>query len=96
MARLETGYRLGRLLVLRETLQQAPRGFSAATKTFCTEHEQAVAEFAGSVFGPDLTVWGPAARAYCYAPAYTIMGGTSNVLRNILGERLLGLPREPA
>ncbi|HWC67483.1 MAG TPA: acyl-CoA dehydrogenase family protein [Acidimicrobiales bacterium] len=96
MARLETGYRLGRLLVLRETLQQAPRGFSAATKTFCTEHEQAVAEFAAAVFGPDLTVWGAAARAYCYSPAYTIMGGTSNVLRNILGERLLGLPREPA
>jgi alkylation response protein AidB-like acyl-CoA dehydrogenase len=82
--------------VLRETLQQAPRGFSAATKTFCTEHEQAVAEFAAAVFGPDLTVWGAAARAYCYSPAYTIMGGTSNVLRNILGERLLGLPREPA
>ena len=33
LARLETGYRLGRLLVLRETLGQAPRSFSAATKT---------------------------------------------------------------
>ena len=27
------------------------------------------------------------ARGVCYAPAYTIMGGTSNVLRNIIGER---------
>jgi alkylation response protein AidB-like acyl-CoA dehydrogenase len=96
IARLETGYRLGRLLVLREVLQQGPKGFSAATKTFCTEHEQRVAEFASRVFGLDTTLWNRAARAWSYHPAYTIMGGTSNILRNIVGERLLGLPREPA
>jgi alkylation response protein AidB-like acyl-CoA dehydrogenase len=96
LARLETGYRLGRLLVLRETLGQAPRSFSAATKTFCTEHEQRVADFGARAFGADATLWGRTARAVCYAPAYTIMGGTSNVLRNIIGERVLSLPREPS
>ena len=95
IARLETGYRLGRLLVLRETLRQAPPSFSAATKTFCTEHEQRVADFVGRVAGADALVWGRTARGLCYAPGYTIMGGTSNVLRNIMGERVLGLPREP-
>jgi alkylation response protein AidB-like acyl-CoA dehydrogenase len=96
VARLETGYRIGRLLVLREVLQQAPKGFSAATKAYCTEHEQRVADFAARSFGADATLWGRAARAFCYAPGYTIMGGTSNVLRNIIGERILGLPREPS
>jgi alkylation response protein AidB-like acyl-CoA dehydrogenase len=94
IARLETGYRLGRLLVLRETLKQAPASFSAATKTFCTEHEQRVADFVARTRGADAMLWGRAARGACYAPAYTIMGGTSNVLRNIIGERVLGLPRE--
>ncbi len=47
-------------------------------------------------FGIAATVWGRVAKGVCYAPAYTIMGGTSLILRNILGERTLGLPREPA
>lgn len=93
IAALETGYRIGCLLVLREVLGQAPPQFSAATKTFCTEHEQRVAEFVAATFGPEATLWGRAARGVCYAPAYTIMGGTSNILRGILADRTLGLPR---
>jgi len=93
IARLEGEYRIGRLLVVREVLGQAPGGFSAATKTFGTEYEQRVAAFALRTLGPEATLWNRWSRAACYAPAYTIMGGTSNVLRTILGERVLGLPR---
>ena len=95
IARLEAGYRLGRILVYRETLRQAPQGFSAATKAYCTEHQQRVAQFAARVLGPAITLDSPHSKAFAYSPAYTIMGGTSNIMRNILGERVLGLPREP-
>ncbi len=95
IAALEIGYRLGRILVTREVLGQAPKGFSAATKCFCTEHEWRVAEFVASVFGAAATVWSDVVHGLLYAPGYTIMGGTSNIMRNILGERVLGLPREP-
>jgi alkylation response protein AidB-like acyl-CoA dehydrogenase len=93
IAALETGYRIGRILVIREVLKQAPAGFSAATKCFCTEHEQRVAEFVARAFGAETTVWDDVTHGLMYTPGYTIMGGTSNVMRNILGERVLGLPR---
>jgi alkylation response protein AidB-like acyl-CoA dehydrogenase len=93
IAALEIGYRIGRILVIRETLKQAPAGFSAATKCFCTEHEMRVGDFVSRTLGPEATLWDDITRGLCYAPGYTIMGGTSNVMRNILGERVLGLPR---
>ena len=82
-----------RVLVVRETLRQAPAGFSAATKCFCTEHETRVADFVSRVLGPEATLWNQVTQGLSYAPGYTIMGGTSDVMRNILGERVLGLPR---
>lgn len=93
IAALEIGYRIGRVLVYREVLRQAPAGFSAATKCFCTEHEWRVAQFVATILGPDATLWDDVTRGLTYAPGYTIMGGTSNILRNVLAERVLGLPR---
>jgi alkylation response protein AidB-like acyl-CoA dehydrogenase len=100
IAGIETGYRLGRLLVLREVLGQAPAQFSAATKTACTEHEQRVAAFCVAVLGArgqageaDDALARRVARNVAYAPAYTIMGGTTQILRTILADRVLGLPR---
>jgi alkylation response protein AidB-like acyl-CoA dehydrogenase len=95
IAMLESNYRIGRILVTREVLGQAPKGFSAATKCFCTEHELQVADFVARTFGAEATIWSDVVHGLLYAPGYTIMGGTSNIMRNILGERVLGLPREP-
>jgi len=96
VAKLEAGYRIGRLLVYREVLRQAPAGFSAATKCFCTEHEWEVAQFVAKVLGADGMLFEEdVVKGLLYAPGYTIMGGTSDIMRNILGERVLGLPREP-
>lgn len=93
IGRIEGGYLIGRQLVLREVLGQAPQGYSAVTKTWCTEFEQRVANFCVRVWGPEAMLWNRASRNICYAPGYTIMGGTTQILRNVIGERILGLPR---
>ena len=93
LARLECGYRIGRLLVLRGVMGQAPRSFSAATKAYCTEHEQRVAQFIARSMGPAAMLSGRGSHNALYASAYTIQGGTSNVMRNIIAERVLGLPK---
>lgn len=39
-------------------------------------------------------VWDPWSSGFLFSPALTVGGGTSEVLRNIIGERMLGLPHD--
>lgn len=77
-----------------------PNYEAAMAKCFCTEVEQRIAQVVSGLLGeyavllpgsPAARLAGRAAHEYLYAPAYTIQGGTSNVLRNIMAIRGLGL-----
>jgi alkylation response protein AidB-like acyl-CoA dehydrogenase len=57
-----------------------------------SETEQHVAELATEILGPD-ALSGPWARDRVYSRALTIAGGTTQVNKNILAQRMLGLPR---
>jgi alkylation response protein AidB-like acyl-CoA dehydrogenase len=77
---------------------------SSVVKLFWSEMSQRLAETAGSILGFDGLVMpeqegnvdrGRWARAMLWSRAASIAGGTSEIQRNIIAERILGLPREP-
>jgi alkylation response protein AidB-like acyl-CoA dehydrogenase len=65
---------------------------SSIAKLLWSEAEQHLGETAGEVLGPDANSgrWG---RDRVYMRALTIAGGTTQVNKNILATRVLGLPR---
>ncbi|MGZ4755300.1 MAG: acyl-CoA dehydrogenase family protein [Acidimicrobiia bacterium] len=96
--------RLIRLRTVSAKVQGLEPGPEASVrKALADEHGQHVmataVELAGSggmlldqgPFGADTPTW---AKGYLFSPALTIGGGTSEVQRNILAERILGLPRD--
>jgi alkylation response protein AidB-like acyl-CoA dehydrogenase len=49
----------------------------------------------GMLMGPDTPGGGVAQELALFAPAVSIYGGSDEVQKNIIGERVLGLPKEP-
>jgi len=90
-------------LGLRATLRSVgglqPGPESSVRKLLGAEFEQRVHEFGLDLAGADgVTTDGEAAvsaRGVLHSKCLTIAGGTSEVQRNVIGERLLGLPRDP-
>jgi alkylation response protein AidB-like acyl-CoA dehydrogenase len=77
--------------------RQGPVASTAASlmKLGITEMMFDVAMLRGDLDGPAAMLDGASASGMLAAPGGRIAGGSSQVQRNIIGERLLGLPREP-
>ena len=91
---------LGFRLTLTALAGANPSGSEAAVrKLLGVVHDQRVQEVGlgllgvdGSVAADDGLAW---SRGFLFNRNLTIAGGTSEIQRNIIGERVLGLPRDP-
>jgi alkylation response protein AidB-like acyl-CoA dehydrogenase len=91
------------LLGLRSTLRTLsgvdPGSGSSVRKLLGVEHEQRVQEMGMAIYGADGAVLdGDAQRweeGFLATRCLTIAGGTSEVQRNVIAERMLGQPRDP-
>lgn len=102
LAELHIRLELLRLTASRAKRPEAVPGAGNIAKICMTELVRHVRELAGFILGPELTLWGPESvtggalqELVVFSPAPSIYGGTDEIQRNILGERVLGLPKEP-
>ena len=80
------------------TLSRLGRGVepgpeSSIVKLVWSDMTGHLSETALDVLGEESPLWGKWHRQWLWSKAATIAGGTSEVQRTIIGERLLGLPR---
>jgi alkylation response protein AidB-like acyl-CoA dehydrogenase len=81
---------------------QLPGPELSIAKLTTTQLMQRVGEFVSHVLGPKLVAdsgeWGTYAWSQLVlgTPGMRVAGGTDEVMRNIIGERVLGLPKEPS
>lgn len=90
---------LGERTTLRSVSGVDPGPEASVRKLLGAEHEQRVQELGlvllgaeGATVENDAQIW---SRGFLSTRCLTIAGGTSEVQRNVIGERLLGLPRDP-
>ncbi|MFO7964912.1 MAG: acyl-CoA dehydrogenase family protein [Desulfobacterales bacterium] len=105
MAQLEIEFNVGRLLCYNTAWiidqGEKPTSRAAVSKAFCTRFEQRVNDAATQIGGlrsiireGDWMRFGvDAAACYLWGPSYTLQGGSMEVLKNIIAQRGLGLPR---
>jgi alkylation response protein AidB-like acyl-CoA dehydrogenase len=74
--------------------EPGPEG--SASKLYWSQMSQRMHDVALRVLGDDAPLWGPWQRSWLYYRASSIWAGTNEIQRNIVGERVLGLPKESA
>jgi alkylation response protein AidB-like acyl-CoA dehydrogenase len=105
LAQLQIEFEVGRLLIYRVALAmeegRAPNWESAMSKAYSTAFEQKLANAAMEILGPYgqlvsdsklVPLRGLAAHSYLGSKGYSLQAGTSEILKNVLATRGLGLP----
>ena len=88
---------MGLRLTLRRLEGLTPGGEASVLKLAAVKHRTEVARVAMSWYGPEAATLeggaGAAVHSYLSTPASLIGGGTTEIQLNVIGERVLGLPR---
>jgi alkylation response protein AidB-like acyl-CoA dehydrogenase len=105
LAQLQTEFEVGRLLTYRVVLVmeegKAPNVEASKAKTYSTAFEQHLASLAMDILGPYgqllaeskyAPIRGMAPHSYLGSKGYSLQAGSSEVLRNVIATRGLGLP----